>query len=556
MNSVLTRRSFDLTSTTLVSTQNDAELLAGEPVPIFDDLGDAVANAHGFPPSWKSAVVAHLGRMFASAEVPYADGHVEVTSGSNQVQGIGTAWPANFQGRCLYVPGAPVFYFIDTVDTANQVLTLLGPYEGPTDLFAFYAIRAAPGERRLVYYTPAGEVEAWPATYALQIQEDGDDITGLMTMGSFLYILEREHIYRFTFKDDPATDGAVFLSSQRGCLNQRMWVHAEDVVYMMDEQGIHAFTGGQAEPISQSIQDLFRDDTDSPLRIDWNADQTLWSASYSEVHATIRWFVAMTGTRYPRHALCYNYREQRWWIEEYHRPICSSARARIGVVRLLAGVDHREVLALDVGYTDGPRDPTGTLRGTVTSATSVSITDSNANFTDDMENCAVFFVAGRGKGQWRRIVEVESPTRLNVIYPWLVTPDASTGYVVGGIDWRWRGGWFRYTDETEQANTRDIEMVYAPQAAGTMDLQLFYNHDVSPRPWSASRDGTATVTAGDPLVSVDLTSQEGLALLRLDGHREGAATGDRYVSPELMGVQVEEPVRIYRLTVNGAEDVG
>ncbi len=546
----------DLTSTSFVSTQGDDLVSAGEAVPLFDDLGQAAANTHGFPPSWKSVVLAHLGRMFASGEVAYAEGHVQVSGGSKQVQGVGTQWPASFTGRAFYVPGAPDVYAIASVDVPNQVLTLEIPYGGPDDLFSFYAVRAAPSERRLIYYTPAGEPESWPAFYAIALQEDGDEITGLMSMSSFLYIIEREHVYRFTFKDDPATDGGVFLSSQRGCLNQRLWVQAEDVAYMLDEQGVHAFSGGQSEPISQSIQDLFRDDTDSPLRVNWSADQTLWSASYSEVHATIRWFVAMTGSRLPRHALCYNYREQRWWIEEYKRPVCSSARARIGVVRVLAGVDHREVLALDSGWTDGPRDPTGVLRGTVTAATAVSLSDSSGNFTADMVNCAVFLTSGRGKGQWRRIVEVESGTRLNLVAPWLTTPDASTAYVVGGIDWRWRGGWFRYTEDIEASNSRDVEMVFAPQKVGTMDLELAYNHSQVARVWSVARDGPAAVTAGQSLVVVDMTFPEGLAALRIDGHRERAATGDRYVSPELSGVQVSEPVRVYRVTVNGAEDVG
>ncbi len=71
-----------------------------------------------------------------------------------------------------------------------------------------------------------------------------------------------------------------------------------------------------------------------------------------------------------------------------------------------------------------------------------------------------------------------------------------------------------------------------------------------------ARDGPVLVTAGETAAVVDLTFAEGLAALRLEGHRERAATGDRYVSPKLSGVQVQDEVRIYRVTVNGAEDVG
>jgi hypothetical protein len=545
---------FDLTSTTFVSEKTDTELSGGEPVPLTDDLGDPLANTHGFPPGHKAVVVAHLGRMFAAVEVAYREGHVAVTAGVATVAGVATDWPANFVGRRLYVPAAPASYKIVAVDVAAQVLTLAGDYQGPTDLFALYAIKAAPGDRKLVMYTPAGEPESWPATYAFGVQEDGDEVTGLMAMSSFLYILERRHIYRFTFKDNPEKDGGIFLTSGRGCVNGRLWVIAEDAAYMLDEMGVHSFSGGESTPISAPIQDLFRDDTDSPLRLDWTVDPSLWHASYSEVHATIRFFVAMTGSRFPRHALCYNYRAKRWWIEEYTRPATSSCRGRIGTVRAFAGTDHRELLSLDVGHADGPRDPTATLRGTATASTPLSLTDALARFTPDMVNAPLHLVSGRGKGQWRRVVAV-SATRLEVDRPWLVAPDAETGYAVGGIGWEWRGGTFRHADP-ENSLPRDVELVYQPNDAGTMDLRLYYDHADEPRTWSASRDGVAVVAAGESAVVVNLADPRGRADHRLDGHLERNVAGDRYVAAELSGVQVGEPVRVYRVTLNGVEPEG
>jgi hypothetical protein len=545
----------DLTSSTFVSTKTDDDLSGGEAVPLLDDLNEPAADVHGFPPSWKAVTASHLGRAFAAVEVAYREGHVEVTAESRTVRGVATEWPANFVGRHLHVTAAPESYAIESVDPAAQTLTLVAPYQGPTDLFAHYAIRAPASERRLVYWTGAGTPEGWPPTYAFGVQEDGDEITGLMTMGSFLYVLERRHIYRFTFKDDPATDGGIFLSSRRGCLNARLWVQAEDVAFMLDEMGVHAFSGGESTPVSAPVQDLFRDDSDAPLRINWGADSTLWHASYSEVHATVRFFVAMTGTKLPRHALCFNYRDRRWWIEEYRRPITSSTRGRIGTVRALAGTDHREVIALDVGWTEGARDPTGSLRGTVTSSTALSLSDTSATFASDLVNAPVFLSAGRGKGQWRRIVEVESGTRLNIDRPWLITPDETTEYVAAGVEFLWRSGWFRYADE-EGSNPRDVEMVYQPMAAGTMDLRVYHDRAGVGRTYSADRDGSAEVTAGENDVIVDLTDSFGRATHRLEGHRERFVSGDQYVAVELAGVQAGVPVRIYRVTLNGVEDEG
>lgn len=545
----------DLVSTTFVSTLTDDQLKANEAVPLFDDTGALVANTHGFPPSHKAVTVMHLGRCFAAGEVTYADGSVEVAAGSDRVRGVGTAWPASFVGRDLWVSGAQRAHPIAAVDVEGQVLTLGAGYDGPTDRFAAYAIRPSPFERRLVYYTPAGLPESWPAFYALSVQDDGDEITGLMQLSSFLYVVERRHVYRFTFKDDPATDGALFLSSRRGALNARLWVQAEDVAYMLDELGVHAFSGGVSEPISEPVQDLFRDNSASPLRIDWDADSTLWSASYSEVHGTIRFFVAMTGARHPRHALCYNYRQQRWWIEEYMRPVCSCCRTRIGVIRTLAGFDHREVAALDVGYTDGARAVLGTVRGTVTAASRCSLSDSAATFAADATNLAVFLTSGAGRWQWRRVVAV-TPTRLETLTPWLVAPRPGDAYAVAGISWSWRGGWFRFVDPTEPNRRRDVETLYQPISAGTMDLQLYYNRQDEPRSWSVSRDGAATVEAGSSAVVVDLTNPRGRALMRLEGHAEAFVQADQYVSVELLGVQCGEPIEVYRVTMNGVEADG
>ncbi len=545
----------DLTSDLFVSNNSDDDLLGMEAVPLFDDTGAPLANIHGFPPSWKSSIVSHLGRVFAAVDGVYEEGHIQVSAESDQVQGVGTDWPATMAGRALYVVGAREPYLIQSVDVANQILTLEQPYSDSSSIFAFYAIRPPAGEWRLVYYTPAGLPESWPPFYALSLQEDGDEITALMSLSSFLYIIEKRHIYRFTFKDDPATDGAVFLSSQRGCLNQRCWVQAEDTAYLLDEQGIHAFTGGVSQPISEPIQDLFRDDSPSPLKVDWDADQRYWHAAYSEVHATVRFFVAFTGNKYPRHAICYSYRTDRWWLEEYLRPICSSTRANVGIARVFVGLDHREMAALNVGWTDGLRDVGGTVQGTVGSSSATSLTDLSAHFTSDTTNLAVFLVSGRAKGQWRRVIAASS-TRLDFLTPWMVQPRPGDAYIVAGIDFQWRAGWFRWTDSTEADNPRDVEIIYVPTDHGSLDLTLFYDHIEEPVPWSRDTDGTITLKAGDPIGIVDLNQVQGRAVMRLEGHQDTYVSGNQYVSPSLSGVQVKKPIRIFRLTMGGVEAEG
>jgi hypothetical protein len=552
----------DLTGTTFTSHQSDdptvGTLQAQTAVPILDGSGNILANTHGFPPSHKAVTAPYLGRVFATAEVTYGDGHVVVASYSDKVQGVGTSWPLNFAGRHLFISNPPGEYAIKSVDVVDQIITLTSVYNGPSDNFAIYGIRAAASEWRLIYYSPSNEPESWPPTYALSLQDDGDEITGLMQLGSFLYILEHKHIYRLTFLTDPAVDGAIFLSSRRGCLSQRLWVQAEATAYMFDELGVHAFSGGNSQPISDPIQDLWRDNSDSPLIINWNADTSLWSCSCNSQHTTVRFFVALTGSRYPRHALCYNYRNNRWWIEEYRRPVCSTGEMVIGTKsQTVAGLDANSLVALDVSYVDGSRGIVPTLTGTVTARSPCSLTDGAAKFTDEVVNMDVGLTMGRGKGQQRRIVAVTNDgTRLATETPWKIAPAVGDRYRIGAIKWQWKIGWFRLLDDATAQNARDVEVLYQPLDHGTCDVQLYYNRGRDPKTWSRDRGGLATIHAGDPRAEIDLTNPNARGIVRIEGHRDRNLGGELYVSPELDGFQHGTPIKIYRITLGGCSSEG
>jgi hypothetical protein len=481
-----------------------------------------------------------------------------VTFGSPTVYGIGTDWKESFPGRVLYVRGATESYEIQSVDVVNQVLTLTTSYQGATSAYSRYTVRPAPAEARLVYYSEAGESESWPAINAVSIDADGDEITGLMAVGSFLFIAERSHIYRFTFQSDPATDGQVFLGiSARGLLNQRCWVAIEDNIYCMDEEGIHAFDGGNStDPISLSIQDIFRfDEGDSPYDVNWAASDYFHCVNYPP-QETIRWFVALSGHYLPRHAICYSYRLQRWWIEEWQHPIGSSARGvHQGRSVVYLGADSGRILAYWTNLLDGPDPNTGTVRGTVGSATLLTLTDPSASFpTVGVVGAPVVIVDGTGLDQARRVIAVSGQT-LTIDRPWLKLPDTTSVYQLGGIAWQWRSQWFRYAPDEAQTERR-FEIIWEPAFnVCTMRVRLLLDNTLNPVIWktrytSQDASGIRSDVGSSDLV-IDLTKPSGFAQKRLDARKETYIDGPRFMMLDLRGVVNEDDITIDQVSIDG-----
>lgn len=546
----------DIISTTFTSTKNDEDLLAGLPVALFDTDGSPLANTNAIPPSWKSIYTAHLGRVFAAVDVEYRIGSIAVAQGTTTVVGTGTHWKASMVGRILYVTGSKGAYPIASVDEDAQTLEIESNFLGASDLFAEYAIRASVDEAKLVYFSEALLPESWPIINAFGIQEDGDELTGLVAFGSFLYIMEKRHIYKFTFLRDPGAsgDGSVFLSSNRGCLNNRCHVSVEDAIYMLDEQGIHKFSGGTSEPISSSIQTLFQPGT-AGTSVNWSADQRLWHAAWEPLRETIRWFVAFGADPFPRDAICFNYRLSRFWLEHYEVAVTSSCEGTVGARRSLAGSEARRVMMLSEGTLDGLATVPGTS-GKILASTALTVTTETISLAASALGLTFGITSGRGSGQVRTIADVVGRI-VTLDRPWTIAPDQDSTYQIGGFSWVWKSGWMRFVgDDSEESNPRDVEVVFEPtKGAASFDMRLYFDHATNPQVWAFdSRDSGVKVTKGESRVKIDCTKAIGYAMLRRTGHKETYADGRRFESIELTGVSSSEPIRVYSMLAAGVEN--
>ncbi len=395
--------------------------------------------------------------------------------------------------------------------------------------------------------------EAWPAWNAFAVPETGDEITGLMCMKSFLYIIEKRNIHSFTFKSDPGRDGFIFPKANRGCVNNRCWVIVEGNAYMLDEAGIHSFDGDGSTALSAKIHNLFNDPT-FPYRLDWSADPLLWHAVQDPVAEVIRWFVDFVGKERLTHAICYDYRRDRWWLEEYPEPVTSSCLSTIGYRRVLAGTTARRVVVLGEGTLDGVgTDISGVLSGTVLHATDVTISIDPATgvFASALAGVPVVITSGAAGGQ-RSIIADSTADTLTLVSPLAIVPATGDMFQIGGIPWAWRGGWLPYVDD-ENDNARDVGVVFKPTAgSGALAFRLYHDYADTPKQWGVSRsiDGISTL-AGDTDVVIDTNKVRGYAIQRMASHRERYALSDYFVSIELVGVQGAEPTRIFEVNLAG-----
>lgn len=559
----------DITSTTFTSTQSDNQLSREVSQVQFDQNGNTLTFLYGVPPDWKPFNVQHLGRMYLSGEIVYTEGCVEVVTGSAVVKGIGTRWPANFAGRFLYVNNGLAGVEIQSVNPATQQIVLTTTWTGASDNFLNYWIRPAPAEKNLLYYSGPGTPEAFPGPNAVSLPEDGFEHTGLMSMTSFLYVLKQRRIYRFTVQADPAQDGFLFLAANRGCINQRCAIVIGDTAYLLDEQGIYSFDGGDVKDLSKPIQSIFRGNNRF-YKVNWSPLR-FWHGCFDENYEILRWFITLNGDYLPRHALCYNYDFNRWWIEEYPMPIGASAIGKTppapgtwrmgGQDVLYYGSRAKKVYAIGYGQIlDGPDPAAGTTRGPVSSAGQCSLTCNVAMFAaTGLIGSNVYIVAGTGEGQSRRITALSGQT-LQIGQPWLILPDTTSVFQIGGVPWEWRSGRLQFADN-EERNTRKLVFGWRPLTPDSPQspeavIQFYQDYSTSAVvnnfSWTKGQRRGVSAQKGSTEQRVDLTRTQGVADINFDAQRERNTDAPRRVTVDITGVGNDEQMTVKSVEMQGA----
>jgi hypothetical protein len=552
----------NLFQTSFTSTRTDGNLQLQEPVPLFDqDLSQNISNYHSPPPDDKPFISFYQNRLFGYGQVDYSEGNAQVTNGSATVTIIGGDLTSSMADRLLYIDGADVYYTIDSVDTTAGTLTLSESYRGETNKWAAYTITPDPDRRHLLCYSEAGQFDSWRTNQNIVVASSDDiddEPTGLVSTQSFLFVLQRRHIYRLTYLEDPILDGGIFLSARRGCVNNRCWVTVDGFIYLLDDRGVYRFDGSDSvEDISPPIQDLFYfDRPEGERRINWDASR-FFHASHDRNDSTIRWFVAFSGSRYPRHALCFNYITPQWWIEEYPWPLGDSTLLKsANPIPIVASAAHR-VFALGVGTLDHLSSDAGAtlVQADFGGIRSVTIRTSYS-MPASLVGVPIAVTSGRGKHQTRIITNV-SGQQLFVDRPWSEKPDSTSWCKLGGIGYKWKSHWIRWAPSEVQL-TRRITSSFRPVGSTTMDLRVYEDYSEDPADWALSwpvnaNEGSGVSTEkGSPDAVFDLSLPRGFAYLQMDDMKEGSVWKKEMLSAEIRGFSGSGTIRIYSIDVEGA----
>ena len=523
-----------------------------------------VARRQVPPPTDRPYVVMFQDRYFYFGIVRYNRGTVSTTANSDTITGASTDWNSDMVGRFIEIDGEKESYEITEFSSATGIKVNKGVEHTASE--KTYVIVPKSTKRREMLYSYIDEPESVPENNSIILQEnagDDDEIVGAMPYGPFLYVLAQKHKYSFSYTRDPARDGSIRFKDDRGAFNHYCWDTFEGVAYLMDDSGPYTFSGSESKPIGTPIQNMWRNDG-SGSKIDLNKSKNFF-VKVDRPKELVYFFVSFVGDSgdYPRRALVYNIRREIFDIMEYPMQVGdASSLDKDGETRMLIGTENDGVHLVDEGTTDVV---TTEMTGTVTSASSSGITDSTANFTASGRTnigASLYIYAGKGKGQ-RGTISAESATVLTINSSWTTTPDTTSKYVVGAIEWNWKSNSFAFPEEDGRFK-REIALEFKPTTNDqSIDVRMYYNNSTTPLVHERSMDiGDAVeireVNKEDVVVNTkntfsDLEDSSGRERFRFDGAYTNKSHGDHKISFEVRGYSAAESQEIQGIDIEGVE---
>lgn len=549
------------TTSYTTDTLTDDDLGDNEELPILNDDDTLSANRFSVPPTTKKVALWHQDRMFYLADAYYSTGTITVTGASTALTGSGTTFTNAFVGRYVYPLGSVKGYRISAYVSATA-LTLATAYGGSTLTGVAYEIRPAPGDINTIFYSEADEPESVPQSqnkFVLQQNTNDDDvITGGYSIGQTLYVTQRRHTYGFSYTRQPHLDGSASLLYRRGMFNQNCYDIGDDTVFVMDQYGPYAVTGGGRKDVGRPIADYF-----TSGGVDFAYERRFFVRCNSRTNVA-RFYVALTGDGGVKSCFAYNYELDRWWIETYPWIVGCAVNLRQNNQYDYYVGKASDRFAVE-SYTAAADGSATAVSGTVAGVSSNTLTASGASFaTSAVIGYPITFTSGTAKHS-RCVVSAYTSTTVVDVDSMPSGVAAGDTFVLGGIPCSMKTGMMTYPQNNQNAQERDVVVVFQPTttSGNYLDIRHYLNHKTSPETFphdlnekedrvgftAGSADGIATLYKNRN----ELYETVGVARKTFSGRSADNTNADRFLSIELRTVTNGEIVEVSDLIVNGAK---
>lgn len=529
--------------------------------PIIDNIDDEdldIAN-EGINqfiqvPTPKPFIITHNSRLFAWGDVPYEDGQITVTNGSDRVTASGTAvfgfWLVDKE---LHVEGDGKAYFIDGYDPDTEELILREEYLGTTRTDDY---RICGDPDRLIWTEPDFENE-WPGANNRPVNHKEDDKpTGLYPQGRRIILAKSKKTYALYYNNQPAIpySSISVLSTQYGCVGHRTMKDVEGTIMWLSRDGVVA---AQPEAAVKMVSRPLGTWVNDNLRLDANGTQQMaFSVVWKENGQFMCNFPGQDSVLGCNLAAINHYLERKWSTFEWHNEFT--------VGENVVNLDGKEVVVFgdrlgylwEYPYLDNDGSPeNSTVSGTVTAyfeevSPGCILYDENARYVTEglgLAGIPIYIHTGTGLGQWAIIAGNDATTL------WLedcfdVALDETSEYYIGSIEAQYKSGWADFGTVDREKRMMYANLVYEKNPSD-LEFRMYGDfsdteEDLRDKNWRESSN-TDREDASDVNMNGDETDaehQRGRTRVKLGGVRK------THLAWELYDDRPNNPWSIYDLS--------
>jgi len=367
-----------------------------------------------------------------------------------------TNWNRCTEGMLFQVDGEAESYPIeryiypsdDSETDSLEKIYLAVAYEGTTATDKKYKIFPAGGK---VQYSEEGQPNYFSAQGYFSLDgTEGEGVTGILGAGTDLLVMSRNSTYSFGWEVRPYDIGTAFpLSQTIGCIASRSTVEIRGSCFWLSDQGVvKRESGANVQIISNTLQGMFTDTEDPDYIVRDSVTQLAEDARGTHYAPRQQYLLAVRSKNAKIGCdmiLAYNYFFESWDIFRLKSELLNWTWAVDddgNDVLLFADVygnlNHWDHGDIDGGGVSGVS--ISQTKGAVASATATSLTAVgepwSAYDTGYWEGATVRITSGTGAGQERSVSRSDDES-LFINEVWVINPDNTSSYELGGIDCEW-----------------------------------------------------------------------------------------------------------------------